>query len=205
VADVSQALRDFATRLDDPDLEQRTEALIAREEAAIDAALAPWRARLQGRRALLYTGGVKSWSVIAALQDLGMEVVATGTRKSTEADKARIRELMGSEAVFIEDGNPRALLKRIEEQNVDVLIAGGRNMYTALKGRVPFLDINQEREYAFAGYHGMVELARQLVVTLESPVWEAVRQPAPWHAADPELSDPGTPTAFTPREAMPHD
>jgi nitrogenase molybdenum-cofactor synthesis protein NifE len=29
---------------------------------------------------LLYTGGVKSWSVVSALQDLGMTVVATGTQ-----------------------------------------------------------------------------------------------------------------------------
>ena len=110
-----------------------------------------------------------------------MEVVATGTKKSTEEDKARIRELMGEDAVMIEDGNPRALIDRVHEMGVDVLIAGGRSMYTALKARIPFLDINQEREYGYAGYDGMVELARQLALTIESPIWSAVRQPAPWH------------------------
>jgi nitrogenase molybdenum-cofactor synthesis protein NifE len=180
VRDVSQALRDFSRRIDDPDLSTRTEQLIAREESRIDAELAPWRDKLDGRKVLLYTGGVKSWSVIAALQDLGMQVVATGTKKSTEDDKARIRELMGQDAVMIEDGNPRALIQIVRDHRVDVLIAGGRNMYTALKARIPFLDINQEREFGYAGYAGMVELARQLVLTLDSPVWEAVRQPAPW-------------------------
>jgi nitrogenase molybdenum-cofactor synthesis protein NifE len=53
---------------------------------------------------------VKSWSVVSALQDLGMTVVATGTRKSTEEDKQRIRELMGDEAVMLEEGNARTLL-----------------------------------------------------------------------------------------------
>jgi nitrogenase molybdenum-cofactor synthesis protein NifE len=132
---------------------------------------------------LLYTGGVKSWSVVSALQDLGMEVVATGTRKSTEEDKARIRELMGEDARMIEDGNPKALLGIFEECRADVLIAGGRNMYTALKARIPFLDINQERESAYAGYQGMLELARQLALTLESPIWPRVREPAPWDNA----------------------
>ncbi len=183
VRDVSQALRDFSRLINDPDLTSRTEALIAREEAGIDQQLAPWRERLSGRKALLYTGGVKSWSVIAALQDLGMEVVATGTKKSTEEDKARIRELMGQDAVMIEDGNPRALINIVRDNNVDVLIAGGRNMYTALKARIPFLDINQEREFGYAGYTGMVELARQLVLTIDSPVWPAVRRKAPWHEA----------------------
>ncbi|MEW8525863.1 MAG: nitrogenase iron-molybdenum cofactor biosynthesis protein NifE, partial [Candidatus Thiodiazotropha endolucinida] len=98
VRDVSQALRDFARLIDDPDLTRRTEALIEREERRISEKLEPWRAQLSGKKVLLYTGGVKSWSVIAALQDLGMEVVATGTKKSTEEDKARIRELMGKDA-----------------------------------------------------------------------------------------------------------
>lgn len=180
ITDTSQALRDFARLIGDADLVARTEALIVREEAKIRSALEPWRERLAGKRVLLYTGGVKSWSVISALQDLGMKVVATGTKKSTEEDKARIRELMGDDVKMLEEGNPRALLRTVEEYHADILIAGGRNMYTALKGRIPFLDINQEREFGYAGYDGMLELVRQLCLTIESPVWEAVRQPAPW-------------------------
>ncbi|MEA1051326.1 nitrogenase iron-molybdenum cofactor biosynthesis protein NifE [Lamprobacter modestohalophilus] len=183
VADVSRALRDFARLIADPDLSARTEALIAREEARIDVELEPWRERLRGKRVLLYTGGVKSWSVVSALQDLGMSVVATGTRKSTEDDKARIRELMGDEAVMIEDGNPRNLLDLYRQQGADLLVAGGRNQYTALKARIPFLDINQEREFGYAGYDGMLELARQMCLTIESPIWAAVRSAPPWRSA----------------------
>lgn len=170
ITDTSQALRDFARLIGDDDLAARTEALIAREEARIRAALEPWRERLAGKRVLLYTGGVKSWSVISALQDLGMKVVATGTKKSTEEDKARIRELMGDDVKMLDEGNPRALLRTVEEYRADILIAGGRNMYTALKGRIPFLDINQEREFGYAGYDGMRELVRQLCLTLEPGV-----------------------------------
>jgi nitrogenase molybdenum-cofactor synthesis protein NifE len=180
ITDTSDALRRFACIIGDPDLNARTESLIAREEQRIGEALMPWRARLQGKRVLLYTGGVKSWSVISAMQDLGMEVIATGTRKSTEEDKTRIRKLMGEDAMMIEDGNPRALLEIVQRYRADILIAGGRNMYTALKARLPFLDINQEREFGYEGYQGMLELVRQLTITLESPVWQAVRRPAPW-------------------------
>ncbi len=184
VRDVSQALRDFARIIGDEDLVQRTEKLIAREEARIDERLEPWRARLKGKRALLYTGGVKSWSIVAALQDLGMEVVATGTRKSTEEDKARIRALMGENAVMLEEGNPRTMIDMVYEHDIDIMIAGGRNMYTALKARIPFLHINQEREFGYAGYAGMVELARQMVLTIENPIWPAVRSPAIWKRGD---------------------
>ncbi len=183
ITDTSQALRDFASHLNDPDLCARTEAIIAREEAKIRDALIPWKQRLAGKRVLLFTGGVKSWSVISALQDLGMVVVATGTKKSTEEDKARIRELMGEDTLMIEDGSPRALLKVVRDYKADILIAGGRNMYTALKARIPFLDINQEREFGYEGYQGMMELVRQLALTLESPVWRAVRKAPPWKVA----------------------
>ncbi|MFZ2727528.1 MAG: nitrogenase iron-molybdenum cofactor biosynthesis protein NifE [Methylococcaceae bacterium] len=180
ISDTSQALRDFARYLNDPDLTERTEKLIEREETKIRAELAPWAARLKGKRVLLFTGGVKSWSVISALQDLGMVVVATGTKKSTEEDKARIRELMGEDTLMIEDGSPKALIKIVHDYKADILIAGGRNMYTALKAKIPFLDINQEREFGYEGYRGMLELVKQLTLTIESPVWQAVRTPAPW-------------------------
>ncbi len=103
----------------DDDLRRRTDALIAREEQAAEQALAPWREQLRGRKVLLYTGGVKSWSVVSALQDLGMTVVATGTRKSTEEDKQRIRELMGDEAVMLEEGNARTLLDVVYRYQAD--------------------------------------------------------------------------------------
>ncbi|WP_404417659.1 nitrogenase iron-molybdenum cofactor biosynthesis protein NifE [Marinospirillum sp.] len=183
VQDTSDALRSFALLLKDSSLTLRTEDLIAREEARINELLEPWRKRLRGKRVLLYTGGVKSWSIVSALQDLGMTVVATGTKKSTEEDKARIREIMGEDAKMLNEGSPRALLDTIEEYQADLLIAGGRNMYTALKARIPFLDINQEREFGYAGYDGMLELARQLCLTLESPIWEELRQPPPWQTA----------------------
>jgi hypothetical protein len=75
---------------------------------------------------------------------------------------------------------PHGLIGIVEEFKADILIAGGRNMYTALKVRIPFLDINQEREFAYAGHAGMPELARQLALTIDSPVWAALRKPAPW-------------------------
>ena len=183
VRDMSDALRGIATRLGDADLLARTEALIAREEARVDRLLAEFRPRLQGKRVLLYTGGVKSWSVVSALQDLGMVVVASGTRKSTEEDKARIRELMGEDAILLDEGNPRQLLDTVYQQKADMMIAGGRNMFTAYKARLPFLDVNQEREHAFAGYDGMVELARQICLTLESPIWAQSRSKAPWQGS----------------------
>ena len=180
IEDTSHALREFARLINDEAVLSDTETLIASEEANLRERLIPFKQRLQGKKALLYTGGVKSWSVVSALQELGMKVVATGTKKSTEEDKARIKEIMGDDALMLEDGNARNLLDVAAQFNADLMIAGGRNMYTALKARMPFLDINQEREHAYAGYEGMLTLAHELCRTLESPIWQHVRSEAPW-------------------------
>ena len=180
IKDINRCLRTVAAKLGDADLQERTEKLIAEETASLDIALAPYRAKLKGKRIVLYTGGVKSWSIISAAKDLGIEVVATSTRKSTEEDKAKIKNLLGNDGIMLEKGNATELLKLIEETNADMLIAGGRNQYTALKARIPFLDINQERHHPYAGYVGMVEMARELTEALYSPVWEQIRKPAPW-------------------------
>jgi nitrogenase molybdenum-cofactor synthesis protein NifE len=178
----SAALRGFATVLGDPELADRVEILVTEEEARVAAELAPYRQRLAGVRAVLYTGGVKSWSMVAALQDTGIEVVASGTKKSTPDDVTRIRGLLGADAQLIEEGNPRDLLRIVRESGATLLAAGGRNLYTAMKGRVAFLDVNQERHQAYAGYDGVVTLAAEIDRIVSNPVFDTVRRPAPWDA-----------------------
>lgn len=180
IADTSQALRDFARALDDPDLTARTEALIAREEAKAEAALAPYRQRLAGKRVLIFSGGFKSWSVIAAMQELGLTVVASGTEKSTEEDKARIRALMGPTTRMIDDNDQVTLLRLFDDYEADIFAAGDRYIYPALKARVPFLDLDHVRDVGYAGYAGMLQFARQVAVSVDSPVWGQVRTPPRW-------------------------
>jgi nitrogenase molybdenum-cofactor synthesis protein NifE len=180
IKDTSQAFRDFARLLGDADLARRTEAMIAREEARVETALAPLRRRLAGKRVLIFTGGYKSWSVVSAAQDLGMVVVATGTEQSTEEDKARITALMGPDALMISDNDQTALIQTFHDLNADILVAGDRYIYPTLKSRLPFLDIDHVRNIGYAGYDGMIELARNLDRAVHSPVWQQVRRRPGW-------------------------
>ncbi|WP_220721318.1 nitrogenase iron-molybdenum cofactor biosynthesis protein NifE [Agarivorans litoreus] len=185
IEDTSASLRSFAKLLDDPQVNRETEVLIAQQEALIRLQLQPYIERLKGKKALLYTGGVKSWSIVSALQELGISVVATGTKKSTAEDKARIKQIMGEDALMLDEGGARNLLNVAQQHNADLMIAGGRNMYTALKARLPFLDINQEREHAYAGYQGMLTFAKELCRTLDSAIWPLVTSNPPWTSSAP--------------------
>lgn len=178
--ETSDSLRQIAFYLKDRDLERRVNELIEKEETKLERDLADYRKILQGKRAVLYTGGVKSWSVITALQELGMVVVGVGTNKSTLEDIARIKERVGTEAELMDKGGASRILKTVREKKADIIIAGGRNMYVALKEQIPFLDINQERHTAYAGYEGLKRLAKHLVLSFQHPVWQLASRKAPW-------------------------
>jgi nitrogenase molybdenum-cofactor synthesis protein NifE len=184
ITDMSDSLRNIAKLLVDKgapaDLLERTEAIIRREEAAFWQHMEPYKDSLKGVKVLLITGGVKSWSVVSALQEVGMEIVGTSVKKSTLEDKQRIKELMGEDAHMADDMTPREMYKMLKDAQADIMLSGGRSQFIALKAKMPWLDINQERHHAYAGYSGMVTLVREIDKSLNNPIWEQVRKPAPW-------------------------
>jgi nitrogenase molybdenum-cofactor synthesis protein NifE len=184
ISDTSTALRKIARSLVEQgapaDLVTRTEMLITEQESATWRRIEAYRQRLQGKRVLLYTGGVKSWSVVSALQEIGMTVIGTSVRKSTEDDKRRIKDLMGEDAALFGQIPAKDLYRMLAGGEADILLSGGRTQFVALKTKTPWLDINQERHHPYAGYEGMVALVRQIDATIHHPVWRQVRLPAPW-------------------------
>jgi nitrogenase molybdenum-cofactor synthesis protein NifE len=189
VSDMSEALRQIARLLVQQgapaELLERTEALVEAEEARVRPRLRAWRERLQGRRVLLITGGVKSWSVVSALQEAGLEIVGTSVKKSTKEDKDKIKELMGGDAHMIDEMSPRQMYTMLREARADIMLSGGRSQFVALKAKMPWLDINQERHHAYAGYEGMLTLVAEIDRALSNPIWAQVREPAPWEAESP--------------------
>lgn len=184
IQDSSDSLRQIARMLIDrgapTEIMERTEAVIAREEAKAIAAIERFRPRLAGKKVLLITGGVKSWSVVAALQEAGLEIVGTSVKKSTIEDKERIHKLMGDDAHMIEDLTPREMYKMLKEAKADIMLSGGKSQFVALKAATPWLDINQERCHAYMGYVGIVKLIEEIDKALYNPMWDQLRKPAPW-------------------------
>ncbi|CAM3669531.1 nitrogenase iron-molybdenum cofactor biosynthesis protein NifE [Roseateles saccharophilus] len=194
ISDMSTTLREIARLLVErgahPELNDRTEALIEIEEARAWERIRGYRDRLAGKKVLLITGGVKSWSVVSALQEAGLEVVGTSIKKSTREDKEKIKEIMGDDAHMIDDMTPRQMYAMLRDAKADIMLSGGRSQFVALKARMPWMDINQERHHAFAGYEGMVTMVEEIAKALFNPVWTQVRTPAPWDAVDALLQAP---------------
>jgi len=161
-------------------MQDRVERLVAEEEASCRLRIAPYRARLEGKRAVLFTGGVKTWSMVNALRELGVEILAAGTQNSTLEDFHRMKALMHRDATIIEDTSTAGLLAVMRQKLPDLIVAGGKTKFLALKARTPFLDINHGRSHPYAGYDGMVTFARQLDLSANNPIWPVLNGKAPW-------------------------
>jgi nitrogenase molybdenum-cofactor synthesis protein NifE len=118
-----------------------------------------------------------------------MEIAGTSVKKSTKEDKERIKEIMGDDAHMIDDMTPREMYNMLRDARADIMLSGGRSQFVALKARMPWLDINQERYHPYAGYEGMVALVREIDRSLYNPVWQQVRIPAPWEENPESLAD----------------
>lgn len=161
MSETSLALRGIAHGLGSAEITDAVEHVIAQEEGRVRDALGPY-AHFNGRKVVLYSGGVKSWAMIAALRDLGLEIVAVGTKKSSAHDEEKMRALLGPSAPLIEDVAPKNLLKLMRERGAELMVAGGRNLYLGIKEGFPFIDVNQERHTAYAGYDGLLNLAHDI-------------------------------------------
>jgi nitrogenase molybdenum-cofactor synthesis protein NifE len=192
MTDTAKALRDIAAELDaihgNTVMAERVEALLAEEEPKCRAALEVYRKRLEGKRCVLFTGGVKTWSMVNALRELGVEILAAGTQNSTLEDFHRMKALMHQDAKIIEDTSSAGLLAVMYEKLPDMIVAGGKTKYLALKTRTPFLDINHGRAHPYAGYEGMVTFARQLDLTVNNPIWTVLNAKSPWEKNPDELA-----------------
>lgn len=196
ISDTSDAIRNFATLLvrqgAEPELLERAEALIAEEEAIAWERVRGFRERLSGTKVLLNTGGVKSWSVIRALQEVGIEIVRSSVKKSTEEDKARALELMKDESRLFAAMSQKEIYGVLESGEADIMLSGSRTQFIALKARKPWVDVNQERHHPYAGYEGIVELLHQIDIAVHNPVFAAVRAPAPWDGEGRLVETAGT-------------
>ncbi len=174
--DTTNAIRSIVNAFGDEDLSRRAEEIIAKEEAELEQRLIPYRKILEGKKAILNTGGNKSWSIASALQDIGIEVVATSIRKATLEDIEIAKQYV--DILMKVPANEQA--KLIDEHNVDILLAGGRSLYTAIKKKVAFVDVNQEKKVSYGAYGGLENLAKDVCAAVNNPVFKVVGESAPW-------------------------
>jgi nitrogenase molybdenum-cofactor synthesis protein NifE len=171
--DMSNALLTAAQFFGVQQMQDKAEQIIFRETARVMPAIQACRARVTGKKAAIYMGGAaKAVSLVRAFQDLGMEVVIIGTQTGSRDDYQNIAYIVKDGTVIIDDANPLELSELLVRQKADLLVAGVKERFLAYKMGIAFCDFNHDRTVNFEGYEGMKNFAREICLTISSPVWQ---------------------------------
>ncbi len=170
--DMAAALRTAAEFFGSEEMKARAEAIIERKTSRVRPTIDYHRSRVEGKKAAIYMGGAaKAVSLVRAFEELGMEVVIIGTQTGDRDDYKKISYIVKDGTVIIDDANPLELKGLLKKQEADLLVAGVKERFLAYKLGIAFCDFNHDRTTQFEGFDGMVNFAREVDITINSPVW----------------------------------
>ncbi|WP_419659030.1 NifE: nitrogenase iron-molybdenum cofactor biosynthesis protein [Desulfosarcina variabilis str. Montpellier] len=175
IEDMSKALYDVAEHFQDtnPEIMQRTQALVREEVKKIYPVLKQYKRKLQGKKAAIYVGGAfKAFSMVKALRTVGMDVALVGSQTGTKEDYEVLRDMCDDGTVIVDDANPVELSKYCIEKGVSLFVGGVKERPMAFKLGIGFCDHNHERKLSLAGYSGMINFAKEVYASVSSPVWK---------------------------------
>lgn len=172
VEDMAESLYAVARHFKDPEIMERTQALVRKELAILYPKLREFQQALSGKKAAIYVGGAfKAFSLVKAFRLLRMKVVMVGSQTGTREDYQELHEITDEGAIIVDDSNPLELSAFLKEQDVDVFVGGVKERPIAYKLGVGFCDHNHERKEALEGFIGMLNFAQEVYNTIMSPVW----------------------------------
>jgi nitrogenase molybdenum-cofactor synthesis protein NifE len=171
--DMAEALYSVARHFNDPEVLRKTRELVQSEMHKIYPQILEYRAALSGKSAAIYVGGAfKAISLVKALRLVGMRVVLVGSQTGNAEDYGQLQELCDPETIIVDDSNPLELSGFLQEQDVDLFIGGVKERPIASKMGVAFCDHNHERKEPLEGFEGMANFAREIYLSVTSPVWK---------------------------------
>ena len=175
IEDMSDALYDVASFFKDEGMMLKSRSLVRDEIAKLLPALAPYKQKLQGKKAIIYVGGAfKAISLIKALRLIGMTTAVVGSQTGNKDDYALMRELSDEGTIIVDDASPNELASFAFETGSDLFIGGVKERPIAYKLGLGFCDHNHERKLALAGYEGMLNFAKEVYASVQSPVWQFI-------------------------------
>ncbi|MBL4560111.1 MAG: nitrogenase iron-molybdenum cofactor biosynthesis protein NifE [Labilibaculum sp.] len=173
IEDMADALYEVARFFKNDEMLQQARDLVSEEIKTLLPALAPFKEKLQGKKAAIYVGGAfKAISLVKALRLIGMETVMVGSQTGNKDDYNLLKKLCNEGTIIVDDSNPNELSEFVKEKGVDLFIGGVKERPIAYKLGIGFCDHNHERKEALAGFEGMLNFANEVYASVTSPVWK---------------------------------
>jgi nitrogenase molybdenum-iron protein alpha chain len=179
---IAESLRKIAALFDET-VQAGAEKVIAKYQAEYDAVIAKYKPRLQGKRVMLYIGGLRPRHVIGAYEDLGMEVVGTGYEFGHNDDYDRTIKEMGNATLIYDDVTGYEFEEFVKRVQPDLIGSGIKEKYIFQKMGIPFRQMHSwDYSGPYHGYDGFAIFARDMDMTLNNPCWKQVK--VPWKKAE---------------------
>src|SRR4051794_38940675 len=175
------SLRAIAAHFDET-IQQNAEKVIAKYQPMVDAILAKYKPRLQGKKVMLYVGGLRPRHVVDAYHDLGMEIAGTGYEFAHGDDYQRTGHYVKDGTLIYDDVTGYELEKFIEGIRPDLVGSGVKEKYPVQKMGIPFRQMHSwNYSGPYHGYDGFAIFARDMDLAINNPVWGLFK--APWKKA----------------------
>ncbi|MDR3431127.1 MAG: nitrogenase molybdenum-iron protein alpha chain [Rouxiella aceris] len=175
---IAESLRKIAERFDET-IQKNAEAVIARYQQQTQAVIDKYRPRLEGKKVLLYLGGLRPRHIIGAYEDLGMEIIGTGYEFGHNDDFDRTLPMLKEGTLLFDDLSSYELEAFVKALKPDLVGSGIKEKYIFQKMGVPFRQMHSwDYSGPYHGYDGFGIFARDMDMTLNNPGWNQLT--APW-------------------------
>lgn len=175
---IAESLRRIAGFFDDK-IKAGAERVIEKYKAEYEGVIAKYRPRLEGKKVMLYVGGLRPRHIIGAYEDLGMEVVGTGYEFAHNDDYDRTIKEMPNATIIYDDVTGYEFEEFVKKIKPDLIGSGIKEKYIFQKMGIPFRQMHSwDYSGPYHGYDGFAIFARDMDMTLNNPCWGKMQ--APW-------------------------
>ena len=175
---IAESLRKIAAQFDET-IQKKAEEVIAKYEAQTAAVIAKYKPRLQGKKVMLYVGGLRPRHVIGAYEDLGMEIVGAGYEFAHNDDYDRTLKELPEATLLFDDVTGYEFEEFVKAVKPDLIGSGIKEKFIFQKMGIPFRQMHSwDYSGPYHGFDGFAIFARDMDMTLNNPCWS--KQTAPW-------------------------
>jgi len=174
---IKESLRAIGECFDDK-IKANVEKVIAKYDAQMQAIIDEYRPRLEGKKVMVFVGGLRPRHTIGAYEDLGMEVVAAGYEFAHTDDYDRTYPEMAKGTLVFDDASEIELEKWVEHMKPDLVASGIKEKYVFQKSGIPFRQMHSwDYSGPYHAYEGFAIFARDIDMAINSPTWGLVKSP----------------------------
>lgn len=175
---IKESIRKIAAFFDET-IQAKAEQLIARYEPLMQQVIEKYRPRLEGKKVMLYVGGLRPRHVIGAYEDLGMEVVGTGYEFGHKDDYQRTVSHLPEGTILYDDPTGYEFEQMVGRIGPDLVASGIKEKYVFHKMGLPFRQMHSwDYSGPYHGYDGFLVFARDMDMAINNPSWGLFK--APW-------------------------